>query len=255
MSTSTHEPSVATGPRRAGLTRSADAGTRPRPQVARQPLSDLARARIVAALRTCFNCLVLNLALVLTSVLVVTLPIGVNAAFVSLDRWRVDGEDRVVREFLHALRSSHPGHAAVGVGVPIAGIAIAVEEVHFFARGGAPVNWLCLGSGVAALLIALGWTSYVIVLSARFPETPLLALWSEGARLAVANLFSSGPLFVIEYSAAVLLGLLDPALVLIGLPLGFLALVRLTAGVGARRAGFGRVPRSGSLRVARATTT
>ncbi|HTV10921.1 MAG TPA: hypothetical protein VME20_03595 [Acidimicrobiales bacterium] len=247
MSTSSHNPpAVALGVRRTGrgsLTGTQSAHSRQ----AAQPLGDLARARIVAALRACFNCLVLNLALVLTSVPVVTLPIAVNAAAVALDRWRVDGEDRVVREFLHALRSRHPGPTALAIGAPFAAIAIAVEEVHFFLRGGAPVNWACLGFGAASLVVAISSTSFVIVLRARFPEMPLPDLWSEGVRLAVANVLVSSPLFAIEYTAAVLLGFLDPALVLIGLPLAFLSLVRLTADAGTRRTGYGRAPTTGNL--------
>jgi hypothetical protein len=203
-------------------------------------LSDMARGRIVAALRTCFNFFTLNIALVLASVFVVTVPVALNAAMVALERWRADGEDRVVREFLTALRSGRPLRTTLAVGAPLAVMAVAAEEVHYFARGGSPVNWVCLGSGVAALLTALTSVGFVLLLGARHPSAPLPDLWSLSIRLALQNLVLTGPLFVVEFAGAILLGLLDPALVLIGLPLTFLFLVRMTSDFGARRAGYGR---------------
>lgn len=97
-------------------------------------------------------------------------------------------------------------------------------------------NWVCLGLGAAGLWVALTSVGYVIVLWARHPAGPVPDLWSACVRLALQNLFVTGPLVVVEVVGAVLLGLLDPALMLIGLPLAFLILVRLTAGLGLRRA-------------------
>jgi uncharacterized membrane protein YvlD (DUF360 family) len=198
-------------------------------------LSATARATIAAALRSLFNFLVLNLVLVVVSLPIVTLPIAINAATVALDRWRVDGEDRVVREFFLALRSRPRTRTTVAVGAPMAAMAVAVEEVHYYAHGGPPVNWVCFGLGSAGLAIAMGTMGYVILLSARNPSAPLPDLWSFCVRLTLQNLFVTGPVFVAEIAGAVLLALVDPALLLIGLPLAFLALLRLTAGYGARR--------------------
>jgi hypothetical protein len=200
---------------------------------------EIFRGRVAAMLRTCFNCLALNLALVLSSVLVITLPAALNAAAVALDRWRVDGEDRAVREFLQTLRASPVARTTLAIGGPLAMIAIALEEVHFFARGGTPVNWVCLGFGAAALLIGIGTTGYVVVLCGRRPSLAVTDLWSLCLRLALHNMLLTGPLFVVEFTGAALLGLLDPALALIGLPLAFLSSVRLTADIGTRRAGYG----------------
>jgi hypothetical protein len=199
----------------------------------------MVRGKMAAALRSCFNFLALNLVLVLTSLPVVTIPVAINAAAIALDRWRDDGEDRVVREFFSALRSSPPLRTTLGVGAPLAAMALATEEVHYFARGGSYVNWVCLGFGVAALVIAMGAMGYVILLSSRNPSAPVPDLWSLCTHLALRNFFVTGPLFVVEIAGAVLLGLADPPLVLIGLPLAFLFLVRLTSNLGARRAGYG----------------
>ena len=54
----------------------------------------------MAALAALFNFLALNLALLIFSLPVITLPAAVSAATQALDQWRRDGEDQVVREFL-----------------------------------------------------------------------------------------------------------------------------------------------------------
>jgi hypothetical protein len=53
-------------------------------------------------------------------------------------------------------------------------------------------------------------------------------------------LLATGPLFVVEILGATLLALLDPPLLMIGLPLALLCLMRLTARFGLRRAGAGQ---------------
>ena len=80
------------------------------------------RPGVMAALASLFNFLALNLVLLIASLPVITLPLAVNAASVALDRWRADGEDRVVREFWVALRSRPPLRTTVALGVPFAAI-------------------------------------------------------------------------------------------------------------------------------------
>jgi hypothetical protein len=204
-----------TGPadKRAG---SKPSGSGSRPQL----LGDAGRGKIITALRIFFNFLALNIALLAVSLPIVTVPIALNAATIALDRWR-DGEDRVVREFLHALRSCSLLRTTLAIGTPLAVIVIAAEEVHHFARGGPFVNWACLGMGAAALLVSLTSLGYVIVVWAARPFVPTPDLWSFCARLALQNFFVTGPLFVVEIAGAALVALLDPALLIIGLPLGF----------------------------------
>jgi hypothetical protein len=206
-----------------------------------RPGAETVRRGVVSALRGCFNFLALNLVLVVACLPVVTVPVAVGAAVTALDRWRTGGEDRVVREFIGALRRGRPGHACLALGAPFVAIAVALEEVHFFAHGGSPVSWVCLGSGFAALVIVLTSCGYVIVLGARQPELPVTDLWAVCARVALRNVVPAGALIMAEFALAVLLGLLDPALCLIGLPLAFLVAVRWTAGPGLRGAGLGPV--------------
>jgi len=203
------------------------------------------RGKVLGALTACFDFLVLNFVLVVACLPVVTAPVAFQAATVALERWRVSGEDRVVREFLAALRSRPPLRTTLTVGAPLVVAAVAAEEVHFFSRGGSPGDWVSLGFGIAALLVALTSVGYVLVLGAREPLMAPNDVWNLSVGLAVRNLLTTGPLFVAEFAATALLLLLDPPLALIGVPILLLQCLRLTALLG-----IGRVdksaPRSGA---------
>jgi hypothetical protein len=193
------------------------------------------KGKVIGALAACFNFLSLNLVLLVACLPVVTVPMAIQAATVALERWRVSGEDQVVRGFLVALRSRQPLRTTVTVGTPLAVAAIAAEEVHFFSRGGTPGDWVSLGFGIAALLVALASIGYVLVLSAHQPLMAPSDIWNLSVSLAVRNLVTTGPLFVAEFTATALLLLLDPALALIGVPVLLLQCLRLTARLGVRR--------------------
>ena len=196
----------------------------------------------MAALGSAFNVLALNLVLLVVSLPVVTLPVAINAATTALDRWRGEGEDRVVREFLIVLRSSPPGRTTAAVGVPLAAIGVGVAESRYFLRsydlhGGGLVSGAGLGLGLAALLITLTALGYVFLLAARHPGLPAADLWSLSARLAFRNLLVTGPLFLAELAAAAAVILIDPPLLIVGVPVLLLQMMRLTARLGLRRAG------------------
>jgi hypothetical protein len=209
---------------------------------ATRPLASLSRPGVMAALASVFNFLVLNLALLIASLPVITLPIAVNAASAALDRWRGEGDDRVLREFCTALRSRPPLRTTVFVGVPLAAAALGVAEIRYFLRGyvqpgGGLVARAGLGLGFAALLITLTALGYVFLLAARGPSWPAAEFWSLCARLAVRNLLITGPLFLTEIAGATILTLIDPPLLLLGVPVLLLHLMRLTAQLGLRKAG------------------
>ena len=200
-------------------------------------IGPLARARVVAALAAIFNLLALNLAIVVVSLPVVTLPLALDAATTALSRWRSEGEDRVVREFFSALRSRRAWQTTIRVGVPLVAIGAGAEEVHYFAHGGGSLEWICLGFGLSGLVLVLSALGYVLVLGTNNPDSPASQLWTLAVALAVRYLFTTGPLFVLELSAAALAALLDVPLVLLGLPAALLYVMRLTALLGLRRAG------------------
>jgi hypothetical protein len=199
-------------------------------------LSGLLGTRLMAALATMFNVLALNLALLIASLPLVTLPVAINAAAVALDRWRREGDDSVVREFVIALRSRSSLRTTIGVGVPLVAAATGVAEVDHFIRGGSLTDRVYLGLGLGALLITLTAIGYVVLLTARGPVLSPADLWSLCAGLAIRNLLVTGPLFLIEIAGATVLTLIDPALLLLGVPLLLLQLIRLTAQFGLRRA-------------------
>ena len=59
--------------------------------------------------------------------------------------------------------------------------------------------------------------------------------WTLCVRLAIRNLFVTGPLFLVEIGGAAVLAWIDPPLLLLGLPLLALQLMRVTANFGLRR--------------------
>jgi len=196
------------------------------------------RPGVMAALATLFNFLALNLVLLIAALPVITLPVAVNAASVALDRWRADGEERVLREFWTALRSRPPLRTTVALGVPLAAVGLGLAELHYFSRfsrGGAVTAHAGFGLGLAALLITLTALGYLFVLEARYPRLAPAELWSLCARLAVRNILVTGPLFLAELLGAGLLTLIDAPLLLLGLPVALLGLMRLTALLGLRR--------------------
>jgi hypothetical protein len=190
---------------------------------------------IMAALATIFNFLALNVVLPIASLPVITLPVAVNAATVALHRWRDEGEDAVVAEFIGALRSRPPLRTTVLVGVPLAAAAVGVAEVHHFIRSGSVTDRFYLGLGCGALLITLMALGYVFLLTAGEPDWSPADLWTACAGLAIRNSLITGPLFLIEIAGATALALIDPALLLLGVPLLLLQLMRLTAQFGLRR--------------------
>jgi hypothetical protein len=200
------------------------------------PIGIVFGSRIMAALATGFNVLALNLALLIAALPIVTLPAAINAATVALDRWRDEGEDSVIREFISALRSRPFPRTTAVAGVPLAAVAVGVAEAHHFARGAGLPDRVGLGFVAVALLITLTALGYVFLLAARDPAARAADLWSLSARLAIRNLFVTGPLFLAEIAVVTIPAVIDPALLLLGLPLLLLHLMRLTAQFGLRRA-------------------
>jgi len=193
-------------------------------------------SRMMAALTTVFNVLALNLVLLIASLPVLTMPAAIRAASVALDRWRRDGEDRVVREFLLALRTGPRARVTITLGVPIAAIALGLAEARHFARAAGPSGRVGLGLCLAALLITLTALGYLIQLAGEEPgpTTSPLDRWSLAVGLALKNLLVTGPLVGAEVAGAVTLTVIDPGLLLLGLPLVLLHLTKLTAGLGLR---------------------
>jgi len=168
-------------------------------------LTGILGTRIMTALAALFNFLALNLALLVFSLPVITLPAAVSAATLALDRWRRDGEDQVVREFLIGFRDQW-ARQTVLVGVPLAAAVLGVIEVRHFAGGGGADGRIALGLGTVALVVTASALGYVFLLAARGVEGP------EGS---VGLSDTAGPVGLPDTAASV--GLPDTA-ASVGLP-------------------------------------
>ena len=203
-------------------------------------MTHTAGLRLVAGLTTLFNVLVLNLALIVASLPLVTAPVAVSAASAALDRWRRDGEDQVVRQFVTEFRDRWSVRTMAGTGIPMAAAVLGLAEVRHFAPEATLAGRTGLGLAAGALLITLAGLGYLFQLSAADPGLPPVDLWSRSARLAVRNLLVAGPLSAVPVAGLAILAGRDPAVLLLGLPLFLLHALKLIAGPGLRRAG---VPR------------
>jgi hypothetical protein len=203
-------------------------------------ISNMFGTRIVAALTTLFNALALNLALMVASLPVITAPVAVSAASAALDRWRHDGEDRVVRQFLIEFRGRWSAGTTLGAGIPMAAAVLGAVEVRHFIRDATLAGRVGLGLGCGALLITLAALGYVFQLAAGEHAVAPVDLWSLSARLAIKSLLVTGPLSVAAVAGTAVLAAADPALLLLGLPIFLLQWLKVTARPGLRRAGLTR---------------
>jgi hypothetical protein len=193
------------------------------------------RSRIMASLGTALSFLLLNLGVIVVSAFVVTVPIALNGAFVAIEKWHQEREDRVLREFFVALRSSAPLRTTLVVGVPIVAVAVGVEEVRYFATGGRVMARICFGLGVSALVITVTALGYVFILAVRAPTATAAEIWSAAIRSAIRNILVTGPVFLVEVGIATLAAVVDPPLCVLGLPVLLLYTMHRTADLGLRR--------------------
>lgn len=200
------------------------------PRTGAPATSVAARPRLIAVLSAIFNCFALNGLVVLACLPVVTIPASLRAGMIALDRWRGADDDRVARVFGDALIATRWRTVTAATGVPIAGALLAGLETQYFAAARGPADAICLGLGICALLICLASVGYAIVLSARYPEMGPVAVWSASVSLAVRHAVGASALLIAELGLLGALLARDPALTVVCVPLGLLALVRTTAG-------------------------
>jgi hypothetical protein len=190
----------------------------------------------MAVLTALFNALALNLAMIVASLPLITAPVAVSAASAALDRWRRDGEDRVIRQFVIEFRDLWSARTVLGAGVPMMAALLGIAEVRHFAREATFSGraGLCLSGG--ALLIVVTALGYVFQVTADKPGMSPVDLWSLAARLAVRNLVVAGPLSAVPVASVTLLAARNPAVLLFGLPLFLLQALKVIARPGLRRA-------------------
>jgi hypothetical protein len=190
----------------------------------------------MAWLTTLCNVLLLNLALIVASLPLITAPTAVSAASATLDRWRRQGEDQVVRQFLIEFRSRWSMRTTLSTGVPMAAAVLGLAEIRHFAQQTTLSGRAGLTLGGGALLVTLTALGYLFQLTADRPGLSPVDLWSLSARLAVRNLLVAGPLSAAPIAGVVILAGRDPAVLLLGLPVFLLHALKLIALRGLRRA-------------------
>ena len=188
------------------------------------------RPRLLAVLSAIFNCFALNGLVLLACLPIVTIPASLRAGMVALERWRDADDDRVARVFCDALLATRWRAVTAAIGAPIAAALLAGLEVQYFAGARTVADGMCLGLGACALLICLPSVGYAIVLVARYREMRPLAVWSASVSLAVGHACGATALLISEIGLLGALLARDPALTVVCVPLGLLALVRATAG-------------------------
>lgn len=185
--------------------------------------------RVMAVLSAIFNVMALNGVLVIACLPIVTAPAALRAAMVAIDSWRGDGDDRVVRNFLVALRAPHFWRTTLTLGAPLVAAVLAAEEVIYFSRAANAGNAVGLGLGFAGLLLALSSIGYLLTLGARQPDLSATDSWFVAVSLVARNLLVASPLLAGVMVAALLVLTRDPSLAVVGIPVGLLALVHRTA--------------------------
>jgi hypothetical protein len=193
--------------------------------------------RVMDALATIFNVLLLNVLVLLASIPVVTLPLAVRAGWAAWDRWRDHGEDRVAREFWLALRTAPIAQTFGTIGLPLVGIALATTELHYFLNRRSPMAYICLGLAFTLLFIATGVLTFGALLSSRSGQMPTREVLALAIRLAVGNALATVLPSLAVGTVAAFIVVVDPALLLLGVPIAALALIRRLALIGMRRSG------------------
>jgi hypothetical protein len=204
--------------------------------------------KIMARLTALFNVLALNLAMTLAALPLVTAPVAVSAASATLDGWRRQREDRVVRQFLLEFRSRWSLRTTLSTGIPMAAAVLGLAEIRHFARETTLSGRAGLTLGGAALFVTLAALGYLFQLSADQPGLSPVDLWSLSARLAVRNLLVAGPLSAVPIAGVAVLALRDPVVLLLGLPLFLLHALKLIAGPGLRRANLAAAARQSAAK-------
>lgn len=189
---------------------------------------------VMHALSTVFNLFALNVVLVLTALPLLSLPLALQSAAVVIDRWRTDGEDRMVSGFLRELRAQPKGRRTVILGVPLVCVLLAAIEIRFSAHAGGAAGAVCAGLGAAGLVLTLAGLGYLLMLGVRHPGLTPTNAWYAAIVLVMTNLLGASALLVVSFVAIGLIEYRDPQLSVIGLPLALVVLVRVSAGRGMR---------------------
>jgi len=182
---------------------------------------------VKGALGATFNVMALSVMWTVSSLLVVTLPLTCTAAFEAMYYWSVEGDDRVVGNYIRGLcRDVGRRWLACG-GVLVVGAAGVLEVAYFAGRGGL-LSYVCAGLGAGSGLLAVGCVANVWLLLVTSGSEPVAEIWKRASGLAVRGV-GLAPLVVFEVIVATCCCVADPGLLLVAVPGTFFWVVQWTA--------------------------
>lgn len=197
------------------------------------------RGSVSRALTTLFNVVALSVSMVVLSCAVVTVPITIGAAMRSVYSWRVLGDDRMVRN-LWVAGVARPLRNWLAIGVPMCATGVGVLEVRQCASSATPTGGVCVAFGALTVMLSISVTAYTSLLLATGTTVRVRTVWAcawvTACRVPLAT---AGVSLLALLGGA--LGYIDPALVVVIIPVGVVIGWYHLARWGVLRSGVGRV--------------
>jgi hypothetical protein len=190
---------------------------------------------VSAALAAVFNVLALNVALVVASLAVVTIPLAVGAAFEAVYRWRTLDDDQVLRNFGLALRR-RPVKKSLVIGPALLVAILGGAESAYFTHYSGFIALVCVLIGITTAAVAVSVTAYLCLFLAT-SDASGQELWRAACVAAGRTVALTTPVLALATAAAVVTGLAVPALAVVAVPVLLLWSWQRTAAWGARRLG------------------
>ena len=195
-----------------------------------------ARHAVVDGLVTVLNVISISVGVVVVSLTVVGLPLALSAGWSVIYHWRRGGEGRVLRGFVLALRDRSLRRTLL-VSPGVIAAALGAAEVWYFVHYGGPVAAVCLAVGFVTFVVGAGATAYLLLLAALGNDAGVWEIWRCAVALVARTSVGALPLLALEAATGVVVGYLDPAMLVVVVPTVVLWCWMRTGIWGARRAG------------------
>ncbi|MGH3165186.1 MAG: hypothetical protein ACRDN0_04740 [Trebonia sp.] len=171
---------------------------------------------VSAALAAVFNVLVLNVALVVASLAVITVPLAISAAFEAVYRWRALDDDQVLRNFTLALRR-RPATRSLVLAPAVLVAILGGAESAYFTRYSGFIALACVLIGITTTAISVSVVAYLCLFLAT-SDAGYRALWRASFIATGRTVALTTPVFALTTCGAVVAGLAAPALAVVAVP-------------------------------------
>lgn len=193
---------------------------------------------VSAALAAVFNVLVLNVALVVASLAVITVPLAISAAFEAVCRWRALDDDQVLRNFTLALRRRPVMKSLVLAPAVLVTVLGGAESAYFTGYSGF-IALVCVLIGITTAAMAVSVAAYLCLFLVT-SDAGYRALWRAALVATGRTVALTTPVFALTTGGAVMAALAAPALAVVAAPVLLLWSWQRAATWGARRLGLFR---------------